>query len=67
MTRQNQAWYEHYTLYEKAYSIFTDENRTESAQFNDMQRFLGDCVKLELITNKERFQIASAVMETVWA
>lgn len=47
-----------------AYDIYTDAKRSESAQYNDMQRYLNDMVNYGAITFKEKCNIAHDVIET---
>lgn len=51
-------------IWNEAYNIFTDGERSEGAQYNDMQRFLMDQVKSGAISMTEKSKIASDVMET---
>ena len=64
MTRK--AVEKHYIVYEKALAIFTDRNRTESAQYNDMQRYLGDAVREGAISKRDRFEIIAEILDVIW-
>ena len=51
-------------IWNEAYNIFTDNNRTESAQYNDMQRFLLQHVRAGHLTMTDKCIIAHDIMET---
>ena len=51
-------------IFNEAYNIFTDWNRTEGAQYNDMQRFLMNQVKEGNISALDKCYIARDVMQT---
>ena len=51
-------------IWNEAYNIFTDDNRTESGRYNDMQRFLMERVKAGAISMADKCHIAADVMET---
>lgn len=53
-------------IWNEAYNIFTDGNRSEGARFNDMQRFLMDQVKKGNIGREDKFIMAHDIMETAW-
>ena len=51
-------------IWNEAYNIFTDDDRTEGAQYNDMQRFLMNQVKAGNISMADKCYMARDVMET---
>lgn len=51
-------------IWNEAYNIFTDGNRTESGRYNDMQRYLMDQVKAGRISIGDKCCMAADVMET---
>lgn len=51
-------------IWNEAYSIYTDSNRTEGAQYNDMQSFLRDQVKAGNIDMATKFAMAADIMRT---
>ena len=59
MTANNQI-----EIWNEAYNIFTDYNRTESQQYNDMQSYLQDCVRQGKITQLDKCYMAKDVMRT---
>lgn len=51
-------------IWNEAYNIYTDTNRSEGKQYNDMQKFLLDRVKDGSITALDKCYIARDVMKT---
>lgn len=51
-------------IWNEAYSIYTDSNRTEGAQYNDMQSYLRDQVKAGNIDMATKFAMAADIMRT---
>ncbi len=51
-------------IWNEAYDIFTDGNRTEGGRYNDMQRFLMEQVKAGAISQADKCHMAADVMET---
>lgn len=52
-------------IWNEAYNIYTDINRSESAQYNDMQRFLMEQVKAGHLNIADKCYMAKDIMETV--
>ena len=50
-------------IWNKAYDIFTDGERTEGARCNDMQKYLWDQVKEGTIDENEKFRMVREIME----
>ena len=50
-------------IWNEAYNIFTDEDRSEGAQYNDMQRFLEEQVKAGNLGASDKCVMARDVME----
>lgn len=55
---------EYTEIWNKAYNIFTDENRSEAAQYNDMQKYLMNEVIAGNLPLKDKFYIARDIIET---
>lgn len=51
-------------IWNEAYNIFTDGDRSEGAQYNDMQRFLEEQVKAGVLSASDKCYMARDVMET---
>lgn len=51
-------------IWNGAYSIFTDGERSEGAQYNDMQKFLEGQVKAGNISASDKCYMAKDVMKT---
>lgn len=51
-------------IWNEAYNIFTDGERSEGAQYNDMQKFLEEQVKAGNISASDKCYMAKDVMET---
>lgn len=51
-------------IWNKAYNIYTDDDRTEGARYNDMQRFLMSQVEAGSISMADKCYMAHDVMET---
>lgn len=51
-------------IWNEAYNIFTDNERTEGAQYNDMQKYLSEQIKAGNISAVDKCYIAKDVMET---
>ena len=51
-------------IWNDAYNIYTDDDRTEAAQYNDMQRFLMNQVKAGNISMADKCYMARDIMET---
>lgn len=51
-------------IWNEAYNIFTDSERTEGAQYNDMQNYLLKQVKAGNINAADKCYIAKDVMES---
>lgn len=51
-------------IFNEAYNIFVDGDRSEAAQYNDMQRFLMDRVKAGDLSIVDKCYMARDVMET---
>lgn len=51
-------------IWNEAYNIFTDGSRTEGGRYNDMQRYLMECVKAGQITLADKCCMVSDIMET---
>ena len=51
-------------IWNEAYNIFTDGERTESGRYNDMQRFLLDKVKAGELSMADKCHMVADIMET---
>jgi len=51
-------------IWNEGYNIFTDGERSEAAQYNDMQRFLMNQVKAGNISMTDKCTMAAEIMET---
>ena len=51
-------------IWSEAYSIFTDTERTEGQQYNDMQSYLMECVKGGKLTLSDKCCMAKDIMQT---
>lgn len=51
-------------IWNEAYNIYTDSERSEGAQYNDMQRFLMDQVKAGNLDMADKCTMAADIMET---
>lgn len=51
-------------IWNEAYNIYTDEDRTEGGRFNDMQRFLMDQVKAGALSMADKCCMVGDIMET---
>lgn len=50
-------------IWNAAYDIYTDGERTEGGRFNDMQTYLIGKVKEGIITDNEKFRMVREIME----
>lgn len=51
-------------IWNEAYNIFTDENRSEGGRFNDMQRFLLEQVRAGFLNMADKCYMVHDIMET---
>lgn len=51
-------------IWNEAYNIYTDGERTDGGRYNDMQRFLVDCVNRGWISFADKCYMARDIMET---
>jgi len=51
-------------IWNEAYNIFTDEDRSEGGRFNDMQRFLLEQVKEGFLSMADKCCMVADIMET---
>ena len=51
-------------IWNEAYNIYTDAERSEGAQYNDMQRYLMDCVNRGELSFADKCHMAKDIMET---
>lgn len=51
-------------IWNEAYNIYTDGERTEGGRYNDMQSFLMDQVKAGHISMADKCYMAKDIMET---
>lgn len=52
------------TIWNEAYNIFTDNDRSEGAQYNDMQRYLMQQVNEGFLSFADKCYMAKDIMET---
>ena len=51
-------------IWNEAYNIFTDENKSEGGRFNDMQRFLLEQVRAGFLNMADKCYMVHDIMET---
>lgn len=51
-------------IWNEAYNIFADEERSDGARYNDMQQFLLDQVKAGELSMADKCYMARDIMET---
>lgn len=51
-------------IWNEAYNIFTDDDRTEGGRYNDMQRFLIEQVNKGYLSMADKCYMARDIMET---
>ena len=59
MMNEDKYW----DIYSEAVKIYTDGEKTEGNQYNDMQKYLLDQVKARYITMDQKCMIASSVIK----
>lgn len=50
-------------IYNKAFDIFFDPNRSEGAKYNDMQSYLREQIRKGIITVKQKAEIVTTLLE----